>query len=348
MVGPGDLATGAVVIAETGGERIECAYGTRFDGRPVEPSDLTALYCSTKPLLAVAALKLVEAGRLHLDTTLAEVLSWLDGHWIGRLSLDQILSHDSNLHRMGLVLPLLVEPDLRAARLLELPEEPLEQTGRGYSDVSGWFLLGHVIEAVTGEDFRHHTRVTVLDRYGIDLRALNLGIPHDRFDAWRDDIAPNLYRVGDGALHPLATEACRIWACEWNPALSGYGTAAGLAAFYRGLLGDLAGAGVVLAAETLSAAVTPGPVYPDPRLLRDVAFGHGFMTDLSLFRLGGGPSHRSFGHMGMGGCSVGFADPEHDLVVVVVINAVYEETPELLERRVHVIDAIYEELGLGG
>lgn len=314
----------------------------------MRPQDLTALYCSTKPLLAVAALRLVEEERIGLDAEISQMLPWLDGHWIGRLSLRQILSHDSNLHRMGLVLPLLVEPDLRAARLMELPEEPLEQTGRGYSDVSGWFLLGHVVEAVTGQDFRHYTRVTVLDPYGIDLAALNLGIPHDRFDAWRTAIAPNLYRVGDGDLFPLATEACRIWACEWNPALSGYGTAAGLAAFYRGLLGDLAGAGAVLASATLSSAVMPGPVYPDPRLMRDVAFGLGFMTDLSLFRLGGGPSQRSFGHMGMGGCSLGFADPDHDLAAAVIINAVYEETPELLERRIAVIDAIYEEFGLDG
>lgn len=335
-----------VIVAEAGGRRLERTYGERFDGRPVVATDLTALYCSTKPVLAIAALRLVEEGVLSLDAELAQSLHWLRGHWIGKLTLAQILSHDSNIHRIGFVLPLLVEPDLRVAKLLELPEEPLEQTGRAYSDVSGWFLLGHLIEEVTGLDFRHLARVAVLDRYGIDLRALNLGIPHDRFDEWRSEIAPSLYRVDDEALRPLATEACRIWACEWNPALAGYGTAAGLVALYRGLLGDLAGAGVVLGSEMLRSATTPGPVYSDPRLMRDVSFGYGFMTDLTLFRLGDGPSHGSFGHMGMGGCSLGFADPECDLAAAVVINAVYEETPELLDRRVPVIDAIYGELGL--
>lgn len=307
-----------------------------------------ALYCSTKPVLAVAVLTLVQDGVLALEARLAEALPWLAGHWIGRLTLEDVLSHNSNLHRVGLVLPMMVEPDRRINTLLELPEEPLEKIGRGYSDVSGWFLLAHLIEEVTQTDFRQFALERVLQPYGIALRSLNLGIPEDRYDQWRGEISPNLYRVGESGLHPLATEVCRIWACGWNPPLSGYGTAPGLATFYRGLLADLAGAGVVLDAELLSQAVTPGPAYEDPGLMREVTFGLGFMTNLTMYRLGRGPSAGSFGHMGMGGCSLGFADPDSDLVAAVIVNAVYEETPELLDRRVAIIDAIYEELGLLG
>lgn len=341
----GDLATSVTVVAETPDGRIERAYGTRFDGASAAVDDIACLYCATKPVSALAALALVEEGRLQLGATLEELLPWLKNHWIGRLTVEDLLNHRTNLHRVGAVLPMATEPSRRAAMLLSLPEVDLADT-RAYSDFGAWFLLSHVVEVAAGEDFRDFAHMRVMAPYGIDERDLNLGMPPELFEAWRPQISINVYRREETGLHPLAAEAAPIWACEWNPPFSSYGSARGLAQLYRGVLDDRAGAGRVLTQDRANDATTARDVYFDPRFERDASFGLGFMTNMPLFRLGDSPSERSFGHAGIGGGAVAFADPEHDLVAAIVVNAVFDELPDLLEARGGMVDGIYDALGV--
>ncbi len=341
----GDLATGVTVVAETPAGSLQRAYGTRFDGAPTAVDDITCLYCATKPVTALAALSLVEEGRLSLDASLAEHLPWLADHWIGRLTVEDLLNHRTNLHRVGAVLPMATEPSRRAALLLSLPEVDLEGT-RAYSDFGAWFLLSHVVEAVAGEDFRDFAHRRVIAPYGIDERDLNLGIPPELLGPWRPDISINVYRREDTGLHPLAAEAAAIWACEWNPPFSSYGSARGLAQFYRGVLNDRAGAGTAVSQVTAVDATTARATYHDPRFEREASFGLGFMTNMPLFRLGDAPSERSFGHAGIGGGAVAWADPDHDLAAAIVVNAVFDELPDLLEARASIVSGIYDALDL--
>lgn len=341
----GDLATSVVVVAETPHARVERAYGTRFDDAPAAVDEIACLYCAAKPVVALAALSLAEEGRLGLGGALEQYLPWLAGHWIGRLTVEDLLNHRTNLHRVGAVVPMATEPSKRAAMLLALPEVDLEGT-RAYSDFGAWYLLSHVVEVVAQEDFRDFAHKRVVEPYGIDERDLNLGIPPELFEAWRPQISINVYRREETGLHPLAAEASSIWACEWNPPFSTYGSARGLVQFYRGVLEDRAGAGRVVSAATAIDATTGREVYHDPRFERDASFGLGFMTNMPLFRLGDAPSERSFGHAGIGGGAVAFADPEHDLAAAIIVNAVFDDMPDLLEARASLVSGIYDALGV--
>jgi CubicO group peptidase (beta-lactamase class C family) len=293
----------------------------------------------------MGVLTLVEDGKLSLEDPVGRHLEWLADHWIGQLTVKDLLTHNSNLHRVGAVVPMIVEPVKRGPFLKHLPEEELDGT-RGYSDFAGWFLLAHIVEVVTGQDHRDVVLERVGEPYGIHERDLNLGIPAELLDEWMPQISVNLYRREDTSLHPLAAEAAPIWACDWNPPQVAYGSSTGLVAFYRGVLDDLAGAGRVLSVDMARAAITGGDKFYDNRLKRDSRFGLGFMVDLSLFRLGSAPSERSFGHVGVGGVSVAFADPEHDLAGTIIFNTVFDEDQDLLIERGRVMSAVYADLGL--
>jgi CubicO group peptidase (beta-lactamase class C family) len=68
---------GTVVIAALNGDlvyRRAAGYADRESGRAVRESDIFRLASMTKPVVAVAALALVDAGKLHLDDP---VTTWL-------------------------------------------------------------------------------------------------------------------------------------------------------------------------------------------------------------------------------------------------------------------------------
>ena len=345
ILGRGDMATSAVLVADSPAGVVERAYGTRHDDRPAGLTDLHNLYCATKPAFAVTLLSLMQEGRLALDDRVDKYLQWTAGHWIGALTVEDLLTHNNNMHRVGAIVPVIAEPTLRGQVLKQLPEEPLEGT-RGYSDFGGWFLLAHIAEVATGQDYRDLNLAYVNERYDIPERELNLGIPPELFDEWLPDISFNLYSRGETARHPLAAEGASIWACDWNAPNSGYGSARGLVAFYKALLADVRGAGRALQPDMAQRAVTPGDTFDDQRLQHPASYGLGLMVNMPLFRLGPAPSPSSFGHVGVGGGALGFVDPEHDLVVAIVFNVVFDEAPDLLVERGNAISALYADLGL--
>ena len=339
------LATAVTVVADTPDGRIERAYGTRYDGAPAALTDLVPLYCTAKPVLALAFLGLAEERGVSVDAPLSSELPWLAGHWIGEHTFADLLGHRTTLYRLGGLLPMATEPGARGELLRHLPA-PSEEDGIGYADFGAWYLLGQAVEHWTRRDFREVAFERVLRPYGLTLRDLNLGIPPAVFDQWQQDIAINLYRREETGLHPLVAEGCAIWACEWNPAFTGYGTVPGLVAFYRAVLADRAGAGVAFSQPVAAAATTAGERFFDVRLDHDSRYGLGFMTDMELFRCGPAASPRSFGQSGVGAGSLAFADPDHDLAVAIVVNAVFDETLDLMERRPDLVAAVYRDLGL--
>ncbi|CAN5235200.1 serine hydrolase domain-containing protein [soil metagenome] len=85
------------------------AFGTDA-GRITGVDDQFALFSVTKPLTALAAMKVVEVGTLSLDAQLAEAVPSLRGQNSGLATLEQLLSH-----RSGLADPALDSTDPRDA-----------------------------------------------------------------------------------------------------------------------------------------------------------------------------------------------------------------------------------------
>lgn len=328
---------------------VDAAVGRTHLRAPFATDTLSALYCTAKPVVATAVLRLVADDELSLDDRLGDVVDGLTTPWLAERTVEQVLGHTAGLHSVNTVLARILPPALREGWLLASPPPDGWRFGvdRAYGEFGGWYLLGRAIESLTGEPFDQWTRAHVLEPYGVPDDDLVL-----RFDeASYERLHGRISATFDLTMHqpvPLLAEVGPETACEWNPAFGAYGTMGAMARFYRGLLDDLEGAGTVLPADLLEDATTVRlPIAHDVTLDREAGFGLGFMVPLSSHVFGDRPSARAFGHAGQGGTSFAFADPDADLVVALLLNAGLDADTALSFRRVHLVDAIYRALDAG-
>jgi CubicO group peptidase (beta-lactamase class C family) len=327
---------------------LDTAVGRTHLHEPFTGDTLSALYCTAKPLVAVAVLRLVAEDELSLDDRLGDVIDDLPAPWIADRSIEEVLGHTAGLHVINTVLARIL-PERSREGWLYASEPPVGWRfgrDRSYAEFGGWFLLGRAIEDLTGMPFDRYVRTAVLEPYGVPADDLVLRIEGEDFERLRPRISATYDLTMDQPV-PLLAEVGPETAAEWNPAFGAYGTMAAMATFYEGLLGDLAGADVVLPAELLLDASTARlPLTPDVTLDRDAGFGLGFMTPLSSHFFGDGPSDAAFGHAGQGGTSFAMADPEHGVVLAVLFNAGLDADTALSFRRVNLVDAVYRALDL--
>jgi D-alanyl-D-alanine carboxypeptidase len=140
-------------------------------GTPVTDSTVFRIGSITKQFTAAAILRLAEEGRLTLDDDISRHLPEYPTHG-RRITIHHLLNHTSGIHSYTSVPEAMArsgepagpEEVLAMVRDRDLDFEP----GASYAyNNTGYFLLGLVIEAVTGEDYAEH-----LDR--ILLRPLGL------------------------------------------------------------------------------------------------------------------------------------------------------------------------------
>ena len=341
--------TAAQVVVRQGDDvLVDAAVGRTHRHEPFRTDTLSALYCTAKPIVAAAVLRLVADDELSLDDRLGDVIEGLTTPWIADRTIDEVLGHTAGMHGVNTVLARILPPASRATWLhaTEPPTAWRFGVDRAYAEFGGWYLLGEVIESLVDVPFDEYCRTRVLEPYGVDAADLWMRIDPADFDA----VGGRISATFDLTMHqpvPLLAEARPETAAEWNPAFGSYGSMSALSTFYRGLLDDLAGAEVVLPADLLDEAVTARlPLTFDATLHRDAGFGLGFMTPLSSHFFGNRPSERAFGHAGQGGTSIAFADPEFDVVVAVLFNAGLDADTALSFRRVHLVDAVYRGLGI--
>ena len=343
----GFFHTAAQVVVSRDGERVlDIAVGRTHLHEPFRPDTLSALYCTAKPLVAVAVLKLVAEDELSLDDQLGHVVPGLDTPWIARRTIEQVLAHTAGLHVVNTVLARILPESSRETWLHMMPPPEGWRFGldRAYAEFGGWFLLGKVIEEIGERPFGEYVRDEVVVPYGIDPDDLVIHFDEASYGRLHDRISATY----DLTMHqpiPLLAEVGPETACEWNPAFGAYGTMEAVATFYEGLLGDLAGGARVLPADLLGEATTARlPINYDTTLDREAGFGLGFMTPLSSHFFGERPSAAAFGHAGQGGTSFAMADPEGDIVISVLFNAGLDADTALSYRRVNLVDGIYRAL----
>ncbi len=343
----GFFHTAAQIVVRQGGDTLlDASVGRTHLHQPFTGETLSALYCTAKPIVAIAVLRLIADDELSLDDRLGDVVDDLGASWIADRTIEQVLGHTAGLHVVNTILARILPPRSRSAWVDASPPPEGWRFGadRAYSEFGGWFMLGRVIEALTEQPFDEYVRSSVLDPYGVSADDLVLRISGDDYERLAPRISATLDLTMDQPV-PLLAEVGPETASEWNPSFGSYGTMSAVADFYRGLLDDLAGAEKVLPVDLLAQAVTARlPLTEDVTLGRPAGFGLGFMTPLSSHFFGERPSSRAFGHAGQGGTSFAMADPEEDLVVAVLYNAGLDADTALSFRRVHLIDAIYRGL----
>jgi CubicO group peptidase (beta-lactamase class C family) len=132
--------------------------------RPVTRRTAFEVASNSKPVAAYAALKLVEAGALELDTALG---AFLQKPFLPpspereRMTLRHVLSHSSGLSNLGVGL-------FTDRRVWFVPGDHFSYSGHGYG------YLGRALEDVTGEPLAEHLERVVLEPLGMTESGYHL------------------------------------------------------------------------------------------------------------------------------------------------------------------------------
>jgi CubicO group peptidase (beta-lactamase class C family) len=321
--------------------------------QPWRPDTLVDVYSVGKPVVALLALQLVDAGVIGLDDPVASV--WPEFAAAGKESAT--LRH-ALCHRAGV--PAIRQPltndDLwqwdRMAEALAATAPWWEPGARhAYHTNTYGHLIGEVVRRASGE--RCGTRLrSVIGPIGADVW---FGVPQheqhrcaevlfvsslDPADVNLDDLTGDEQMVmcsyfnppGYSSMGVVNTEA---WRTAELPSTNGHATAGGVARLYDALLEP----GSLLSVDLLAEATRPQSEGFCPILGEEVTFGLGFKPTTP--RRPFGPNPGSFGHFGTGG-AVGFADPEAGVAFGYVMNHVIPRWQSSRNRAL--IDALYAAL----
>jgi CubicO group peptidase (beta-lactamase class C family) len=233
---------------------------------------------------------------------------------------------------------------------------PMAQLGHlsaarlGGGAAEGPHVLGEIAQRLVGEPFTDIVRRRVFLPLGMD--DCWIGMPTERFEAYGPRIAP-LYDTEQGGAPHDSTGALHL--TRPSPGANAVGPMAQLGHLYAALLaGGAADGHHILGKQTVEALVARHRVgLWDHTFRHHLDWGLGLIVnsgyhgeETSPYGYGPHASLRAFGHSGYRS-GVGFADPEHGLVVCLWVNGTPED--EAHRRRFHAVTAaVYEDLGIAG
>lgn len=135
---------------------------------PVTEQTIFPINSISKAFAGVAAMQLVEAGKLDLDAPLKTYLEALPETWSG-ITVRQILTHTSGLAEISddnLRLLDGAEPDAAWAKVQELPLKSSPGTRFDYTQTN-YVVMGKIIERLSGESYADFVRDRQFDEVGM-------------------------------------------------------------------------------------------------------------------------------------------------------------------------------------
>jgi CubicO group peptidase (beta-lactamase class C family) len=312
----------------------------RTTGRAWDDTTLQLVFSTTKGAAAICVARLVDAGKLSYDDTVAS--HWPEFAVNGKESITvaQMMSHQAGLpyvdRQLSLDEMLAVGPVVRALAEQRPVWEP--GTTHGYHAVTYGWLAGELVRRVDGRSIGTYFAEEVAGPLGLDFW---IGLPESeeprvsRLEAAPPPTDPAAFAMmvkmmGPGTMgfkaltmngsllalgigqNPFNTRA--VHATEM-PAANGITNASSLAKMYAAMVGEVDGIRLV-SPGVMSAASAEAVSGPDAALVAETRFGMGFMLDNELVPLLG---PNAFGHAGAGG-SLGQADPDTGIGYGYVMN----------------------------
>jgi len=353
------LHSGAQLYVSLAGEVVfDGAIGTSRPGVPLRPTDLMIWLSASKPVAAVAIAKLWERGALALEDPVARHLPEFAANGKERITIRHLLTHTAGIRLLQTGWPELPFDQI-VAKICAMKPEPRWVAGQkaGYHHASSWFVLGALVERLSGLPFSRYVREEIFEPLG--MTDSWIGMAPDRFAAARDAdrLAPSWNTEREGHPSHRFEEEAKVVSC--SPGGNGWGPARELGRFYEMLLGGGRRSGdsggvEILRPQTVAALTARHRVGMfDHTFHHEMDWGLGFILDgkrhgIETVPYGYGRrcSFRTFGHSGYRSATA-FADPEHALAVALIPNGT--PSAEAHERRTRaVLDALYEDLGLEG
>ncbi|HYH62684.1 MAG TPA: serine hydrolase domain-containing protein, partial [Solirubrobacterales bacterium] len=165
------------------------------------PDTPMTVYSAAKGVTAFVVHKLIEKGLLALDDPVAKYIEGYEKNNKGSITIGHVLSHRAgvpNLPKEALSLEYVNDRDYLVGVLRDA--KPFAAAGKllAYHAISGGFIMGEVVQQVTGKDIRQVLAEEFLDPLG--FRWTNYGVaPEDT-----SEVALN-YLTGPTTLPPLST-----------------------------------------------------------------------------------------------------------------------------------------------
>jgi len=307
------------------------------------PRTLFNLFSASKAVTAMLVHLCDERHLLHLDDPVAHYLPEFGRHGKHRITLRHVLTHRAGIPQ--------IPEALMDVSLLQRPEELLQilcdqkprwYPGRqlAYHALTGGFVLGAVIERVTGKPIRQVLRDAVLGPLGFD--AFDYGVPPARLP----EVARNAF-TGPPLIPPLSTIIKRALGVELRqavrlsndprflttvvPAGNICGTAAEAARFAQLLLdgGTLDGVRVFDPRTIARAIAEDSYLELDLTLGMPIRYSMGFMLGGRIASLYGLGTSRAFGHLGFTNVMM-YADPQRDIAVGIMTSGKPALSPGLI------------------
>jgi len=332
---------------------VDCAAGENRPGEPLTGDMLLPWLSAGKPLTATAILQHVESGLLELEQPIASIIPEFAASGKERITLLDLLTHQGGLKPIATGWP---------KRTWREIVDKICQSGtrrdRGdglncaYDPARSWFILGEILQRI---DPQQRTIDRILREeilVPLEMTDSWMAIPADQFERFASRLAQT-YTSKDGRLTPAPGNS-EVYCTTPSPGGSLRGPIRDLSRFYEMLLrgGTTRTGQTLLRPETICKMVSrqrEGKF--DATFQHVVDFGLGIIINSNRYGsetvpygFGRYASEEAFGHGGAQ-CSIGFADPEHQLVVTAVANGLPGE--ERHNQRFRELNsAIYEDLGL--
>lgn len=335
---------GAVILNRAVGH----AHGNGpHDGEGVERVSATVdtpfcIYSTSKAITAFVIHKLSERGLLDVEDPVADYIPGYEKHGKHEITIGHVLAHRAgvpNLPKTALDLDNLGDRQYMTDILVNA--SPFAKAGRylAYHAVSGGFILGEIVHAVTGKDIRQVLADEILDPLG--FRWTNYGVaPEDV-----DQVALN-YVTGPPTAPPLSNLLSRALGVGLDdlvkltndhryltgivPAANTVTTAWELSRFFELMRcgGELDGVRVMETDTIRRALVERSHLEIDFSLGFPTRFSYGLMLGARVISLYGRDTQHAFGHLGFTNM-LAWADPERAISVAVLNNGKPIVYPEL-------------------
>ena len=324
-----------------------------------ERDTIACFFSSTKGVVAVLALQLVDRGLLDLDAPVAKY--WPEFAQGGKESVPvrYLLTHESGLSAIAKPMPFgsLSDWDAMTTALAEQTPWWEPGSGHGYHGVTFGHLIGEVIRRITGKSVGRSwprswpvrsawisSSVSPSPRSaGPRVMAMDPPSGPSFFSHWKpDDLGPKSFGNPPDGNDPNHANS-RHWLGAEIPAANGVGNARALDRLYAALAvgGTLDGRGV-LSPEWAAEAGRKLVEGHDLVMALPTAFAYGFEHTIPEWKFG--PNPRTYGHNGSGG-SLGLHDPDTAMSFGYVMNKMAWCPTRDDPRWQPIFDALYGALG---
>ena len=338
---------GAVVLDRAIGH----ARGNGPSDDGLEPPELATpatpfcIFSASKAITAMVAHLLDQQDRLHVNDRVCDYIPEFAKHGKEGITINHVLAHRAGvpgLPREVLDLENVGDRELLVRALCDA--KPASRPGRtlAYHAISGGFIVGEIVERVTGKDIRQVLAEEILDPLG--FRWNNYGVARDDLP-----LVGRSYATGAPVLPPLSTLLTRALGAPVDEVVETSNDP-------RFLMGIVPAGNVVTTANELSrfyellrrGGELDGVRIFEPRTIRRATFeqayreidftlgaplrhGAGFILGAELISLYGPDTEQAFGHLGFTNI-LGWADPERALAGALITSGkpvLYPELPAL-------------------